>query len=259
VAFDRLTEKAVHDHVLRRLDDDAGGLVMTPNVDILRQLQEPANADLVEAADLVVADGRPILWASALLQDPLPERVTGSSLIWTLSDAAGHAGKRVMLIGGHNGVARRAAQQLRQHCPALGEVSWYYPPFGFEREPAQMRQLYEALAQNRPDIVFIGLGFPRQERLALHLLETFPRTWFIGCGGSIAMLAGDLPRAPSWMQAFGLEWLHRLGLEPRRLARRYLIDGVPFALGMLGRALLRRVSSPLRTRRFFNGGPDDRG
>ncbi len=239
VPFDRLTERAVHHHVLSALAHGEGGLVMTPNVDILRQLQRDANTALARAADLIVADGRPILWASALRGDPLPERVTGSSLIWTLSEAAAAAGRRVMLIGGHQGVAQRAARCLDEHVTGLDGVAWFYPPFGFDRDPDELQRLIDAVRAAGPDIVFVGLGFPRQERLALLLLETFPDVWFVGCGGSIAMLAGDLSRAPAWMQQSGLEWVYRLALEPRRLARRYLLDGIPYALGMLGRALLR--------------------
>ena len=144
-----------------------------------------------------------------------------------------------MLIGGHEGVAQRAARRLDEHVTGLDGVVWFYPPFGFDRDPDELQRLVDAVRAAGPDIVFVGLGFPRQERLALLLLETFPAVWFVGCGGSIAMLAGDLPRAPAWMQQNGLEWVYRLALEPRRLARRYLRDGIPYALGMLGRALLR--------------------
>jgi N-acetylglucosaminyldiphosphoundecaprenol N-acetyl-beta-D-mannosaminyltransferase len=239
VLFDRLREQEVHHQVLSSLDRSVGGLLMTPNVDILRQLQDRTNADLTEAASLVLADGRPVIWASRLLGNPLPERVTGSSLIWTLSEAAARVGRRVMLIGGDDGVAERAAKRLQQHYPALGEVAWHYPPFGFEDRAADLQRLHEAVRAAKPDIVFIGLGFPRQERLGLALLEAFPGAWFAGCGGSIAMLAGDLPRAPAWLQDKGLEWIYRLALEPRRLARRYLIDDIPYALGILARAFVR--------------------
>lgn len=241
VAFDHVTEDDVLRRVLGDLAVGRGGLILTPNVDILRQLRRPENAELPERARIVVADGAPIVWASRVAGDQLPERVTGSSLIWTLSGAAAGAGRRVMLLGGADGVAERAAQRLEDEHPDLLRVHWHFPPFGFDADEAGFAEVVEVIKTAEPDIVFVGLGFPRQERLSLRLQELFPSTWFVGCGGSITMLAGDVARAPRWMQANGVEWLHRLVSEPRRLARRYLVDDVPYALAMLGRTAARRL------------------
>jgi N-acetylglucosaminyldiphosphoundecaprenol N-acetyl-beta-D-mannosaminyltransferase len=241
VPFDRVTEAEAIGRVLDDLAANEGGLLLTPNVDIVRQLREPGNADLPEQASLIVADGSPIVWASSILGDPLPARVTGSSLIWSLTGAAARTGRRVMLLGGAEGVAERAAHRLERHNPKLQGVQWHYPPFGFDAKESGFADVCAAVEKAEPDVVFVGLGFPRQERLALRLLERFPGTWFVGCGGGITMTAGDVSRAPSWMQDSGLEWAYRLGQEPQRLARRYLVDDLPYALGMLARTAGRRV------------------
>jgi len=98
-----------------------------------------------------------------------------------------------------------------------------------------------AVAAADPRLVFVGLGFPKQERLIENLRQALPGSWFLGCGAGIPMAAGVVPRASAFTQKLGLEWLHRLALEPRRLAGRYLRDDMPFALELLVRSALRRV------------------
>ena len=91
-----------------------------------------------------------------------------------------------------------------------------------------------------PDLVYVGLGFPKQEWLADRLAPDLPKTWLLGCGAAINFIAGDQDRAPDWMQRTGLEWTHRLSREPGRLARRYLRHDAPYAVGLLARSALRR-------------------
>ena len=91
-----------------------------------------------------------------------------------------------------------------------------------------------------PDLVFVGLGFPRQERLIERLRQELPDAWCLACGGGISMAAGVVSRAPRVLQRLGFEWVHRLVLEPRRLARRYLRDDLPFALALLVRSAVQR-------------------
>jgi N-acetylglucosaminyldiphosphoundecaprenol N-acetyl-beta-D-mannosaminyltransferase len=96
--------------------------------------------------------------------------------------------------------------------------------------------------------VFVGLGFPKQEFVIRRLRSEFPALWFVGCGASLTFAAGRISRAPSWMQRHGLEWLHRLAKEPRRLARRYLIEDAPYTLGLLARSSIRRAAGMATTR-----------
>jgi N-acetylglucosaminyldiphosphoundecaprenol N-acetyl-beta-D-mannosaminyltransferase len=96
-----------------------------------------------------------------------------------------------------------------------------------------MEAIAAKLAQAKPDIVFVGLGFPKQERVIAALAPGLPAAWFIGCGAAIPFAAGTLTRAPHWMQRLGLEWAHRLISEPRRLFRRYLVDDLPFAARLI--------------------------
>lgn len=239
IAFDPVTESEAVAVVTARAAAGSGGFVLTPNASILRQLRSPELGAVATGADLVLADGMPIVWASRVTGTPLPARVTGASLIWSLCAAAARDGLPVLLLGGDPGVAERGVRVLRGEFPSI-RASWHFPPFGFEGDPAALAAIDRSIRDHAPAVVFVGLGFPRQERLILALREEFPDVWFVGCGAALTFVAGDISRAPRWMQEHGVEWVHRLVHEPGRLARRYLLEDVPFAVAMLGRALRQR-------------------
>lgn len=247
VGIDSVTETDAVDRVLRGIAEGRGGWIVTPNIDILRQAARDASLRrLISTADLSVPDGMPLVWASRVLRRPLPARVAGSTLIWTLSQAAGRSGASVFLLGGNFGAAERAAGVLSRAIPELKVSGHHCPPVGFEFSPKEMRTLVERLERARPNIVFCGLGFPKQERLVSQLRVRFPGTWFLGVGIGLSFLGGDLRRSPMWMQNMGLEWLHRLSREPRRLFARYLLHDLPFALFLLVWACAHRQKPPDR-------------
>ncbi len=241
--FAALTEGEVVHRVRAALARGIGGRIATPNIDILRQaeLDERVRADL-ETADLLVADGAPLVWAARLAGTPLPERVTGSGLIWSLSYGLGQDGSSVYLLGGDpsSDGAARAADQLSARFPGLRIAGCESPAFGFERDRRSMQAVLQRVVEAEPDLVFVGLGFPKQERLVEQLRPVLPTSWFLGCGAAINFVAGDCERAPVWMQRSGLEWAHRLAKEPRRLARRYLREDAPYAVRLLATSAMRR-------------------
>lgn len=218
-----------------------GGWVLTPNLDILHKLvHDDAFRALVEPATLRLPDGKPLVWAAGLQRTPLPERVAGSDLISTLSARAADDELSVFLLGGDPGAADQAAAVLRDRHPSLAIVGTECPPFGFEHDADYLARLQSALTQAGPDIVFVALGCPKQEKLIARLRPLLPGTWFLGVGISFSFLAGSVQRAPVWMQNLGLEWVHRLAQEPGRLARRYLLVGIPFAVRLLTGSFITR-------------------
>ncbi|WP_449060788.1 WecB/TagA/CpsF family glycosyltransferase [Planomonospora algeriensis] len=244
VAIDPMTETEVVDHVVAALKRGEGGHIVTPNVDISRAVARDAVLRrLVEGADLAVADGMPLVWAARLLGTPVPGRITGADLIWSLSEAAAFYRYPIYLLGGPPGVAEQAAVRLVDRYPGLLVSGVDAPPYGFEDTPDGYERIREAIVAAGPRVVFVGLGFPKQDRLIAALREELPGTWFIGCGAAIAFAAGAVRRAPEWMQRTGLEWLFRLLSEPSRLARRYLVDDLPFALRLLTVCLFKRLFS----------------
>src|SRR5262249_33214995 len=160
--------------------------IVTPNVDILRVIRrDPAARSLVTGSDVVVADGMPLLWGARAAGTPLPARVPGSDLIWSLSAAAAEHGRTIYLLGGDTGVPERAAEVLRGRSPGLTVAGTDSPPFGFDRTTDGVAAAVGRAVAAKPDIVFVGLGFPRQERLMVALAAALPGTWLLGCGASI--------------------------------------------------------------------------
>jgi N-acetylglucosaminyldiphosphoundecaprenol N-acetyl-beta-D-mannosaminyltransferase len=241
VEFDCVVEADVVAHVLGELGEGRGGRIITPNVDILRRTTNDTEArHHVGSATVVVADGAPLVWASRLARKPLPARVPGSDLIWSLSAALDGTERSVYLLGGEPGTAEIAASVLRKRFPALTVSGFDSPPFGFDTDPDTLEVVCRRAAEAKPDVVFVGLGFPKQERLINRLHDRLPATWFMGCGAAIGFVAGVRRRAPDWMQRTGLEWVHRLITEPRRLMRRYLVEDMPFAVRLLTTSALGR-------------------
>jgi N-acetylglucosaminyldiphosphoundecaprenol N-acetyl-beta-D-mannosaminyltransferase len=237
VDLDAVSADEVVARVRAAWDAGDGGWIVTPNVDILRlAAADPEVRALVGRADLAVADGMPLLWAARLGRHPLPGRVTGGDLLDGLARAAAADGRSVFLLGGEEGVPQRAAAVLRRRYPGLTIAGALAPPFGFDGTPEGVERVRAAVVATSPDVVFVGLGFPRQERLIEVLRRDLPHAWMLGCGAAIPFTAGAIERAPGWMQRSGLEWVHRLVTEPRRLAGRYLAHDLPFAVSLLTRA-----------------------
>jgi N-acetylglucosaminyldiphosphoundecaprenol N-acetyl-beta-D-mannosaminyltransferase len=247
-----VSEMGAVEYVITELQAGRGGWCITPNLDHLRRLTNDRKLKaLYSHAALIVADGMPLIWASRIQGTPLPERVAGSSLISTLSAAAGKENRSIYLLGGDKGTAQQAAQVLTRQYPGVRIAGIYYPEFGFESDEAQIQQLIAHLKAANPDIVYVALGSPKQEWLIGQLRGYLPRAWWLGIGISFSFLSGHVKRAPQWMQRAGLEWFHRLCQEPRRLARRYLVHGLPFAASLftsaiIGRLQNRRRNCPIR-------------
>jgi len=160
LALDPVTEDEVVARVFAALGRGEGGWISTPNVDILRRSAEDAEVRrLVGAADLVLADGAPVVWAARIGGRPLPERVAGSALLWSLSAAAARSGRGIYLLGGNPGVADRAAARLCHYAPDLRVTGTFAPPWGFESDPTQVDAIRERLVRADPDVVFVGLAY----------------------------------------------------------------------------------------------------
>jgi N-acetylglucosaminyldiphosphoundecaprenol N-acetyl-beta-D-mannosaminyltransferase len=232
--FARLARGAVVDHVFGALEHGRGGWIATLNLDYVRRcVAEPDTAKRLSEADLVVADGIPLLWAARLKGTPLPDRVAGSDLVWLLAERAAQEGRSLYLLGGSPGVAKLARERLESRWPGLQIAGVSSPRISLAPTPEELASVQSALESARPDLVYVALGAPKEERLISSLRASLTGLWWIGVGVSLSFMSGEIRRAPGWMQTAGLEWLHRLAQEPRRLARRYLLDDLPFAVRLL--------------------------
>jgi N-acetylglucosaminyldiphosphoundecaprenol N-acetyl-beta-D-mannosaminyltransferase len=214
----------------------AGGehQVVTVNLDFLSIAErDPHFRDTINRADLAVADGMPVVWASRLTETPLPQRIAGVDLVDACCELAAESNGGIFLLGAAPGVADVAAQRLKDLYPGLQIAGTYSPPFG-ELTPQENERIVARIRAARPDFLFVALGAPRQDQwIRAHLGQLgVPVSMGVGC--VLDLLAGNVNRAPQWMQRTGLEWAYRLGQEPSRLWRRYIMDDLP----TLGRVVL---------------------
>lgn len=250
VWFDNVTMDEAIARIDELIDRRTPSLVVTPNVDHLLRLQKDREyAEIVRSAALVLADGQPIVWASRLLGTPLKERVTGSDLLPKLCEHAAIGGHRLFFLGGDPGAATRARDVSRRRFPGLNVVGTHCPPYGFESRPSENHAALAAVQRARPDILCVGLGSPKQERWIVTHMKELQCPVSIGVGISFSFVAGQVKRAPKWIQAAGCEWVHRLCTDPRRLWKRYLVRGwafLPILLRELAAAHAKRPIPPYR-------------
>jgi N-acetylglucosaminyldiphosphoundecaprenol N-acetyl-beta-D-mannosaminyltransferase len=234
VPIDRLTLDEAIAAIDALVTERRGGVVFTPNVDHVVEFHEnPKMREAYEAASLSLVDGMPVVWASRLLGDPLPERVAGSDIVMPLARHAAARGWRVFLLGGAEGIAERAKRELETQLPGIQIVGTLAPRIDM-REPASRRaDVREAVKKSAPDVVFVAFGAPKQELFIHESREELAPAVMLGLGASLDFIAGSIPRAPEWMARNGLEWAYRLGREPRRLWRRYLVRDPKFLIILL--------------------------
>lgn len=211
------------------LDSGKNGLVVTPNTDhVVKLSRDPVFKEAYGRAALIFADGMPVVWASRLLGAPLKARVAGAALLPALCERAAERGWRVFFMGGHPGVADQAASRLTARFPGLLIVGRYAPPFGFESDTAESERIVKMVRAARPDLLFVGVGAPKQEKWSAAHLGALGVPLVPCVGAAFDFAAGSVRRAPAWMQRAGLEWLFRLLQEPGRLWKRYLVDSPAF-------------------------------
>lgn len=201
--------------------------VVTPNVDHAVMLRH--RADLREAYDgasLALADGLPLVAASRLFRRGLPERVAGSDLVPQLF--ASGARINAFLLGAAPGVAAAAAARIMRDWPSVDVAGTYSPPLGFEHSPQENERISSLVAAAQPDLLVLGFGAPKQELWIHQHCHELQAKVAICAGATIDFLAGHRRRSPVWMRKMGLEWLHRVLGEPRRLAGRYARDAWEF-------------------------------
>jgi N-acetylglucosaminyldiphosphoundecaprenol N-acetyl-beta-D-mannosaminyltransferase len=243
VPVDRVDFGETLEAIQALVESGLGGRVFTPNVDHVMLCQEhPGFLAAYREASLRLADGVPVVWAARALGRPVPEKISGSDLVWPLMERAAQRGWRVFLLGAGPGVAEAAAKRFGDELGvtiAGVDGSFVKDPL----DPLERGPILERIKRSRAELVLIAFGAPKQELFA-HAARHETGAVFVGVGASLDFVAGTARRAPKWMSRFGLEWLYRLVQEPRRLWRRYLVrDPKFFALVARQWWASRRVSA----------------
>lgn len=224
LAIDAVCLDEAVQQILAIVDAGHGGAVFTPNVDhVVRVHRDPEFRDSYTQASLLLADGMPLVWVSRLLRRPLPERVAGADILQPLLTALAEREAKVGFLGGRVGVAERLRERLD---PRLSV--WFGPPTRALQDVAAIDAAMREASEQALDLLVVSLVSPQQEHTCARWLTRIAPTVTIGLGSAPDQLAGLVKRAPPALRANGLEWMYRLATEPRRLWRRYLIDGAYF-------------------------------
>ncbi len=207
-------------------------IVFTANADHITQLQKNEKFKFAYGkADIITADGMPIVWASRLIGPPLKARVTGADLFPLLCEQCALNNLSVFLLGAAPGVAQEAAETLASQYKGLNISGVYSPPLGFDSDEMEKNKIIELIQNSAPDFIAVAFGAPKQEIWISENAHHFSKGCFMGVGASIDFIAGVQSRAPQIFQHLNMEWLYRWGCQPRRLTSRYLSNfGIMFLI-----------------------------
>ncbi len=243
MGFDAISFDGAVERVREALRSGTRLQIVPGNVDfVMKARRDPDFRRQLQHVDLVVADGVPIVWAASLLGTPLRSRVSGTELVRACAAVSAELAAPVALIGAAPGVADRAAERMLVEAP---NAQLHAIPTPNRLDGEATRQVVRDVKECGAGILLVALGAPRQERWVHDNLEQTGALVGIGVGSAFDILSGDKPRAPQWMCDSGLEWAYRMAQDPRRLARRYLLEDSPF-LGHLAVAVAARRASRRR-------------
>ncbi len=187
---------------------------------------------VLNEADMCVADGWPVMMLGRLSGFPMARRVYGPELMLAFIEQTAALGYRHFLYGGPPGVAEELGRRLSDRVPGFRAVGAYSPPFG-PVAPREDPAVLDLIRAARPDVLWVGIGTPKQECWMHRRRADLDVPLLVGVGAAFDFHAGRVRQAPRWMREHGFEWLYRLAVEPRRLWRRYLVNGGEFAIRVL--------------------------
>ena len=215
--------------------------VMYVNAHVLNQYQERAELrTALRDADLVYCDGYGVRLAAQALDLPVPHRMTGADWIWTLATLCEQTGRSVYLLGSEPGIAKEAAERMRARHPALRVVGAHHGFFEVGSDHAA--RVVEDINACRPDILLVGMGTPKQELWVQQHMAQLDVDVLWTVGALFDYVSGRVPRAPGWLADNGLEWIFRLGIEPQRMWRRYLLGNPVFLSRVMAQARRHRTT-----------------
>lgn len=224
---DNLTMEEALVKTQKLIEENKTAYVVTPNVDHIVVMEKDEEfSKLYREADLILTDGKPLIWISKLYGTPIKEKISGSDFFPELCGLATEKGYSIFILGAAEGVAAKAAENLQRKYPGLQIAGTYSPPFAFEENAEELQKIETMIRAAKPTILAVSLGSPKGEKFIYRHKDTYGVPLSISIGATIDFEAGNVKRAPKWMSDHGLEWLYRMTKEPKRLAKRYVVDAV---------------------------------
>ena len=201
--------------------------IVAINVDVVMKIENDSHLkEITDHADMVLVDGKPLEWIAKWHKRPIKAKISGSDLVPLLCKRAAKKGYSIFIIGGKEGIAEKAKQNLERDLPWIRIVGTYAPPFGFEKDEVELKKINEMISNVHPDILIACFGCPKQEKWIYENYQKYDAKVSVCAGATVDFLAGSVNRAPKWMSNHGLEWFYRFLHEPKRMFKRYFIDDV---------------------------------
>lgn len=223
--INNLTMQEAVDEVEKMIAADKKTYIVAINVDVVIKIEkDPYLKKIVDSADMVLVDGKPLVWISKLYGRPLKAKISGSDLVPILCQKAAEKKHKIFIIGGKEGIAEQAKRRLEYQFPDIQIVGTYAPPFGFEENADELSKINKMISETHPDLLISCFGCPKQEKWIYENIGKYDAKVSICAGATVDFLAGNVKRAPRWMSDHGLEWLFRTIQDPKRLFKRYFID-----------------------------------
>lgn len=227
IHVDNLTMNEAIEGIDKLICERNHSYIITPNMDHIVLIEnDDLFKEVYDHADLVLTDGKPLIWISKMLGNPIKEKVSGSDLFPRICDLAAENGYKIFILGAAEGVADKAAEKLSNKLPTLDIVGTYSPPFGFEADKNEVDEIVTMINAAKADILAVALGSPKGEKFIYRIRDKIDVAISISIGATIDFEAGNVKRAPKWMSDCGLEWLYRISQDPGRLVKRYWNDAV---------------------------------
>lgn len=225
IKVDNLTMNQAIERIDELILEKKNSYIVTPNIDCIIKVENDAMfKEIYEHADLVLTDGKPLIWISKIKRNPIVEKVSGSDLFPKVCELAAKKQYKIFILGAKEGVAEEAAIRLRRQYSKIQVVDTLSPSFGFEKNIDEIQDIISRVKKANPDILVISLGSPKGEKFLYKYKEQLGVPISMQVGAAVDFIAGNVKRAPKWMSDCGLEWLYRTVQEPRRLAKRYIYD-----------------------------------
>lgn len=201
--------------------------VVAINVDVVMKIEEDAYLkEITDNADMVLVDGKPLIWISKWHKRPVKAKISGSDLVPILCKVAAKKGHTIFIIGGKDGIADQAKKKLEEKSPGIKVVGTYAPPFGFEKDQKELDKINAMISEAHPDLLIACFGCPKQEKWIYENYQKYDARVSVCAGATVDFLAGNVNRAPKWMSEHGFEWFYRFLQEPKRMFKRYFVDDV---------------------------------
>lgn len=226
IAIDNISfEKAIEKINEMAGDKNGRHYIVTPNADHMVKLEsDSVFKEIYDHADMVVADGAPLMWIMDSIGSPIMEKITGADMLPRVCEMAAVSNRTVYIVGAAKGVADMAADKLKAKYNGLNIIGTFSPDSGFENDSEKIDEVINTINQANPDVLVFALGSPKQEKFMYEYRNKMNFGVALPFGAAVDFAADNVRRAPVWMRQAGLEWLYRFFKEPGRLFKRYFLE-----------------------------------